>query len=166
MRETCGEMRERTAWRSAAQDGFTLVELLIVIAMFSILVAVGFRGFKQFNESTTVDQAARALTSDVTLARSFAIRRGENVSLVADEADRSYVIRDAGGTILAATDMSASSGTPLTLLDVKTTGDSITFNARGMLTSGSTVEIDLGRSGLTKKVDVSPLGRTRIAQVP
>ena len=166
MCETCGEMRERKAPRSAGQEGFTLVELLIVIAMFSILVAVGFRGFKQFNESTIVDQAARALTSDVTLARSFAIRRGENVALVADEGGRSYVIRDGSGTILASTDMSSTSDTPLTLLDVKATGDSITFNSRGMLTSGGTVEIDLGRTGLTKKVDVSALGRTRVALVP
>jgi type IV fimbrial biogenesis protein FimT len=166
MCETCGEMHERKAPRSAGEGGFTLVELLIVIAMFSVLVAVGVRGFKQFNESSTVDQAARALSSDVTLARSFAIRRGENVSLVADEGGRSYVIRDASGTILASTHMGATSGTPLTLLDVKATGDSITFNSRGMLTSGGTVEIDVGRTSLTKKVDVSALGRTRIAQVP
>jgi Tfp pilus assembly protein FimT len=139
------------------------MELLIVIVMFSILAAVGFRGFRQFNESTVVDQAARAVTTDVTLARSFAIRRGANVALVADEGSRSYLIRDASGTVLARTDMSSTSETPLTVLDVKATGDSITFNSRGMLTSGSTVEIEVGRNGLTKHVDVSPLGRTRIA---
>lgn len=144
------------------QAGFTLVELLIVLVVFSIVAAIGLGGFRRFNRSTNVDQAARALGSDVTLARSFAIRRGENVALVADEAARSYKIRDAAGNVLAAGGFGFSSDLPLTLLNIKTSGDSLTFNSRGMLVSGSVVEIDLGRDGLTKQLDVSPLGRTRV----
>jgi len=160
------KMQEPPGSRSTGQAGFTLLELLIVIAMFGIVVAVGMRGFRQFNESTIVDQAARALGSDVTLARSLAIRRGGNVALVADEGARRYVIRDGAGNVLGAGSFGAGSDTPLTALDIKATGDSLTFNSRGMLTSGGTVQIDMARNGLTKQLDVSALGRTRIAKVP
>lgn len=160
------KMQEREPARSAGQAGFTILELLIVMTMFSVLVAVGLQGFKNFSRSASVDQAARALSSDVTLTRSLAVRRGGNVSLVADEGARRYVIRDASGNVLGAGDFSAESGAPLTLLDVKTTGDSITFNSRGMLVTGSTVDVDVGYNGRTKQVEVSALGRTRIAQAP
>lgn len=160
------EMQGHTPPRARDEAGFTIIELLIVMTMFSVLVAVGLRGFRNFNRSTTVDQAARALSSDVTLTRSFAVRRGGNVSLVADEGARRYSIRDASGNVLGTGDFSAGSGAPLTLLDVKTTGDSITFNSRGMLVTGTTVEVDVGYAGRTKKVEVSALGRTRIALAP
>lgn len=160
------KMQEPVSSRSTGQAGFTILELLIVIAMLGIVFAVGMRGFRQFNESTIVDQAARSLGSDVTLARSYAIRRGGNVALVANEGARSYVIRDWAGNVLGAGSFGAGSDTPLTALDIDTTGDSLTFNSRGMLTSGGTVQIDMTRNGLTKRLEVSALGRTRIAKVP
>lgn len=145
--------------------GFSLIELLLVVVVFSITVGVGIEGFRQFNESATVDRAARVVAGDVVLARTHAIQRREHVSLVADEADRSYAIVDASGDTILVRRYNAASDLPLTLLDVKTSGDDLTFNARGLLASGSAVEIDVGRLGKEKRVQVSVLGRTTVEAV-
>lgn len=146
------------------QSGFSLVELLIVLVLGGILLGLGVQGFKIFNRTASVKGAAQSVLSDVTLLRSYAIQRRTNVSLVANEAGRSYVIREAGtGTVLARRSYDASSELPLTTLDVQTTGDSITFNSRGlMVPATSTDTISVGRLGDSRLVVVNALGRGRV----
>lgn len=146
------------------ESGLTLVEVLIAIVMLAILLGIGFQGLQAFNQSAIPDRAATAIAGDVTLTRSYAIQRGESVTLAADEANRSYEIRTAGGDVLQKRSFSASTDLPLTLLDVTTGDDEITFNSRGMLAGGaSSVTIDIARFDSEKRIQVNALGRTRIS---
>lgn len=47
------------------QDGFTLVELLMVMLVIGVVVGMGFYGFQNFNNSTVVTNAAAELVSDL-----------------------------------------------------------------------------------------------------
>lgn len=146
------------------QGGMTLVELLMAIVVFAILLGLGFQGLKAFNETAVPDRAASAIAGDLTLTRSYAIQRGMDVSLVADEASRSYEIRTSGGDVLQSRSFSASTDLPLTVLDVRTGDDAITFNSRGMLAGGvSSAAVDIARFETGRRVQVNALGRTRIS---
>ena len=145
------------------ERGLTLIELLIGMVMLAILLAIGFQGLKSFNESAVPDRAATAIAGDVTLTRSYAIQRGQSVSLIADEANRSYRIETTGGDVLQRRRFDASTDLPLTVLDVRTAGDDITFNSRGMLAGGvSSVTVEIARFDTERRIQVNALGRTRI----
>lgn len=146
-----------------AAAGFTILELLIAIVMAGVLLALVYGGYRQFNEAIVVKKAAGVVAADVTLTRSFAIQRRANVSLVANETQRSYTIRDTTGTRLAVRSFDRSSDLPLDRLDVETGGDSLTFNSRGLLVTGAGVEIEMGRGDRDRTVSVSALGRSRIS---
>lgn len=145
--------------------GFSMIEVLLVIVLLSIVMGVGFTELRQYNETTIVDRASRTLASDVSLTRSYAVRRREDVTLEADEGGRSYAIR-AGSDTLQMRWFRASSDLPLTKLDVQTTGDTFTFNARGLLVGGGQVDVEVGRLGKEKRIRISPLGRTEITTLP
>ncbi len=138
-----------------------MVELAVSLATTGVLLAMGYGAFRQYAEAATARKASVQLAADVSLTRSFAIQRRESVSLVANEANRSYVIRDTAGTVLMRRDFGVGSDLPLTTVVVSTSGDSLTFNSRGLLVPSS-AQVALGRRGRSHVVRINALGRTTI----
>lgn len=63
------------------ERGFTLVELLIVLALTAILLAVGLPQLSQFSASRAMGSHVALLASAMRLARSEAIKRGTRVTV-------------------------------------------------------------------------------------
>jgi len=61
--------------------GFTLIEVLVVIAISAILLAVGVPMFNGAIASMRASESANSLVASLELARTEAIRRGTTVSL-------------------------------------------------------------------------------------
>jgi type IV fimbrial biogenesis protein FimT len=61
------------------QHGFTMIELLIGLAILGILVTLGFPEFQTFIRNTKVKNVAQSIESGLQLARAEAIRRNVNV---------------------------------------------------------------------------------------
>lgn len=148
--------------RRHSQRGFTLVEMLIVLSIISLAMLVANGSYITFRESSTLNRAARVVAADVALARSYAIRNRAVVAFVADESSQSYVIRDAGGTVYLNRVFDVSSEMLIGSIDVIATGDSITFNERGLMGGAGSVNIDIGRNGGSRRVQVNAVGRWRI----
>jgi len=144
------------------ERGFTLVELLIVITIITVVGLISTTSFRSFRERAILTRAAEVVASDASLTRSYAIRERRNVSLVADEGARTYVIRSAAGDTLARRFFDAGSELQVDSLDVALAGDSLTFNPRGLLASGGLARIGVGRNDAARQVQVNALGRTRI----
>lgn len=144
------------------ERGFTLVELLIVITIIAVVGLISTTSFRSYRERALLVRAADVVASDAALTRSFAIRERRNVSLVADEASRTYVIRSDQGDTLARRFFDAGSDLQVDSLDVALAGDSMTFNPRGLLVSGGFAAIGVGRNASARQVQVNALGRTRI----
>ena len=149
--------RDRGIVRDAA--GITLPELMIGIVVMSIATAFALTGYEQYRESAATSRAVRVISADVALARSLAIRAREPVSLVARENLRRYVIRDTSGALFQRRDFGTGAEIELTGIDVATTGDSLTFDSRGVLITGGTPRVDAIRHGRTRSVTFNALGR-------
>ena len=143
------------------QRGFTLVELLIGITIMSVVGLMASTSFRDFRQRTILNRAAQVVAGDAAMTRTYAIRGRANVSMVADESNQSYQIRDASGTVLKTRWFDADSDLRLDSLNIRNAGDSLTFNARGMLVSAFAV-IDVGSNSGSKTVTVNGLGRHRI----
>jgi len=63
--------------------GFTVIELLMVMAIAAVLLAVGMPSFVEFARETRAGSAMSSLTGDVQLARSEAVKRNSRVLLCA-----------------------------------------------------------------------------------
>ncbi|MGH7540519.1 MAG: GspH/FimT family pseudopilin [Gemmatimonadota bacterium] len=142
-------------------DGFTVVELAISLATTAILLAIGYGAMRQYAEATTARKVAVQIAADIALTRSHAIQRRENVSLVARETQRDYVVRDLAGTVFTRRSFGAGSDLVLTSMVVSTAGDSLTFNSRGLLLGG-TGTVTVARGTRAHDVLVNALGRTDV----
>lgn len=160
------------------RSGFTLIELLMVIAMISILVAVGARGARSLSSGQGPERLARTLLWEVSVARTYAIRAGDPVSLVIDRTNRRLITREPRAN---ATEVyrvtSFAPGSDLTVTSLATTnltGDSLVFSPRGLCTtcasvassSASASSISVVSQGKTYRMTINRLGRVELADQP
>jgi prepilin-type N-terminal cleavage/methylation domain-containing protein len=74
------------------QKGFTLVELMVVLAIITILIAVSAPTIVTGLPKYRVKNAARDLTSKIRRAKSIAVKEHRDIELVFNTADNRYSI--------------------------------------------------------------------------
>ncbi|HEX5337418.1 MAG TPA: GspH/FimT family pseudopilin [Gallionella sp.] len=86
--------------RRPSESGFTLAELLVVVAVLGILATLSVSGFQALTQSQQVKNASFELFSSLSLARSEAIKRNSNVTVTpvnAADWGLGWAITSAGG---------------------------------------------------------------------
>jgi type IV fimbrial biogenesis protein FimT len=74
-------MFARTAHTSRRHEpGFTIVELMAVIAIATILVAIGVPSFRSITSSSRMSTEVNGLLADIQFARSEALKEGRSVT--------------------------------------------------------------------------------------
>ena len=114
-----------------SQRGFTLIEMMVTIAVAAILLAVVVPSFRTFTLSQRVKSGSFDLYSTLMLARSEAVKRRATVTVAASAADWNN-----GWTISDGTTTLRTQDTPkgLTITSDATT---LTYQLDGRLGTGS-----------------------------
>ncbi|MCZ6804361.1 MAG: GspH/FimT family pseudopilin [Proteobacteria bacterium] len=70
--------------KSNFQSGFTLIELMIGIAIGGVLLAIAIPGFSDLQKNNCLTASTNSLVTSLQLARSIAIKRNTDVTLTAN----------------------------------------------------------------------------------
>lgn len=168
------------------QSGFTLIELMITIAIVGILMGIGIPNFQKFVLNNRMSTQANDFMTAIGMARSEAIKRGGRVS-ICPSADNSscaasgtwaqgwIVFTDTSGTVgtkdgadsvlqahgpLDGATTFADVGTPLSYIAYGSSGIGITTNRTIKLCPPSPPKV-VGR-----EIVISPTGRPHVVKPP
>ncbi|MFP3948616.1 MAG: Tfp pilus assembly protein FimT/FimU [Longimicrobiales bacterium] len=143
--------------------GFTMVEMIITIAVGAILLSIALRGLGGTMSSLAVDNARQSFASLQAQARTYAIERGELTRLGVDPAGDTAWVQAAGGTRVSFLDFMEERG-----VDVQTsTAGIITLcmNPRGFADvdcnsfGANTVDVEFRQGGQSSTITILPLGQ-------
>jgi len=122
--------------------GFTLMELMMVMAIFSILAAVGMFSANQYLPKYRKQAAGRTVLSDLVKARIHAIKSGasQTVNFISNE---EYKIQDPADTVFLTRNFESD----FDWKDIRINSTSNpTFNTDGTINNISNIEVTCGNS--------------------
>lgn len=123
-------------------SGFTLTELLVVLAVAGLLTMIAVPSFKSLIQSQRVKNASFELYAALSLARNEAIKRNSDVTLAATTNAENEVgwIISAGSTVIR---------TQAYILDVKMDFDNLAATGIVYRRNGRAVNADAGKTSFT-----------------
>lgn len=140
------------------QDGFTLTEIIVAIAIMAILAAIAIPNWSTLMPTYALNSGARQVQSELHLAKSRAISMNTRFDVVF--AATSYQVRRNTGTCDTANYPDADSTKALPDGISVSSPPTICFTSRGT-SNGGTVSLCNNKSA-GKNVVVSDLGRIQI----
>ena len=153
--------------RTSLSRGFTLIEMLVTLAIFAVLLMIAIPSMRPFLQSQSVKNASMDINSTVALARSEAIKRNATVDVTANSAtdwSQGWVVSQ--NTPAAVIRKQPALGN----LVITSSSGSFSFDGNGRMTStGSTFTVKpLNKAGsqpLCLTVTVGSTGRVESTKV-
>jgi type IV fimbrial biogenesis protein FimT len=162
--------------------GFSLIELLVVLAIAAVLLGIGVPNMQQYVVTSRLSGASNDLFTALNVARSEAVRRGVQVTLATNGAAGSrdwttgwtmFVDTNADGALTAGEEVlrvGAAQDVPMTVFGSANFGTFVAFDSTGRLTTGGGSFVICHGTALvvdgiarSRAVVINSAGRVRIA---
>jgi len=138
--------------------GFSLVELMVTIGLFSLLCLAVFPNILRFAENGNLRAATRDITTDITTMKETAMTRGANCQITFNTGVNNFILTTPDGTNTVKTPTAFSRDIVITNAAFAGGGPTMTFQPRGTATNG-TVTLQNNR-GSVATITVNITGRT------
>ena len=154
--------------------GFTVVELLIAMAVAAVLLGLALPAFDTFIEQRSMTARVNGFISAVNLARSEAVTRGGAVSIQAVNAGDNGNEWGPGYCVVVGTPGNCPNDPAVLIRQFDDAGDAtmdatgglnglstLTFNGRGLMTLGAPGTIEICEAGVARgrEVAINTIGR-------
>jgi type IV fimbrial biogenesis protein FimT len=156
----------------ALKRGFTLIELMVTIAVLGVLFAVAIPGFQRIVVNNRMASQANDLISALSLARSEAVKRAANVTVCASSNGstctgtwaQGWIVRDAAGNVIR---VFSALGAASTLTGSADVASQVVFNASGATTLAAEATLTLCPPSPPvvqgRVIEIERSGRPRVA---
>jgi type IV fimbrial biogenesis protein FimT len=162
-------MKNKTMKYNNLQTGFTLLELLVVVAIAGILATLAAPSFNTMLERRRLVSATEAVLSDLRWTRSEGIKRNIRMRLTFNETGNEWnysIHPDGTDPIDISTLLKQVSSTNFPNTGLTSNRSSIVFdNIRGGTGTNCTVTMTSSPSNFQMQVVISPIGRIRTCAV-
>ncbi len=123
--------------RARVVAGFTILETVVVLAVFGILVIIAAPNLGGYIRSTKVDQALNELTGDIAYTRMLAVRSGRAATLSVQAGGTAYKIETThqatGTTTTTRVAKQVNLANDYRGVSLAPAATVLTFNSRGLL---------------------------------
>jgi len=149
--------------------GFTVAELLVTVAVISILSAIGFPLYLSYSRAQETDGAARTIVVSMNQARQLAVMRGTSFSVEAQTNPNNRMrfcsgtaVPCPGGQVYTGPGTDASGWRRLENSSRITVAPAITFSSLGAATAAGALRVQNSSATGSLDVCVSPSGKIKI----
>jgi prepilin-type N-terminal cleavage/methylation domain-containing protein len=148
------------------QKGFSLVELLIVIALISIFAMIGVNSWQRYVTNANLRSATRDVASDILLCKEKAVSESKQYQITFNSGANTYTIGqwNSGTSVfdIIQTKTPLTFGPGNSILDTTFAGNTVTFLPRGTISGGlGSVRLTNTRNS-TATVTINITGKTRV----
>lgn len=145
--------------------GFTLIEALVVIAVLGILMTQAVPGLQKVVAKQRMRSASYDVMSDITLARSEALKRGSTVTMepiTGTDWRTGWRVRVAADNTVLAQRPAIGTSLSMTVLLGTTAQASVSFGSSAQVAATGTVKFSLNDGwGNSRCIQLDPTGRPK-----
>ena len=142
--------------------GFTLIELMVTIAVLAITAALAAPSFRQLLAAQRMRALAYSMIADLVLARSEAVKRGENITLtpLTTTWSQGWKVTVASSAAIIGRQNTVGSGVQITTSPSSL--PSLTFDRNGRAISTSIVRFSISDGASQQRcISLDPSGRPK-----